>query len=249
MSFLMDDEIGTKDVQEFGECEKMFLERKKETMEIHGQILDKLSPVYKTRLEKEWAYCLLYDYKNSSMSIDFTNIIMSLANFYFDEEYVAKIDKTDNNSSMIPKKQVIISKAGTSIHKQQQEYIISTINILIGMNNAKVTGNSKQQNEGETFEIDYTYQIFLILCVLGKELNVQNTIIEIHEQNIKDMTDPYQKELSRKKLQNLILFCKKKSQSIINLPFNTHTSSSIIQNFILEAKLVYENMISVDDVQ
>jgi hypothetical protein len=249
MSFLLDNEIGTKDIQEFAECEEMFSNRKKETVDTHNMFLKEFSKVFEFRTQTEWAYCLLYDYKNSEMTTDFINILMSLANFYFDEEYVAKIDKKENSLSSIPKKQIVLNKPTNSIQKQQQEYIVSTLNILIAMNNAKLPDSKQKGSEENNFEIDYTYQIFFLLCILGKELDVQNTIIQINENNIKDIDDQYQKDVLRKKLHNLINFCKKKGQSIIQLPFNTHTSSSIIQNFVLEAKLVYENMITVDDVK
>jgi predicted transcriptional regulator len=86
-----------------------------------------------------------------------------------------------------------------------------------------------------------------MLCILGKEPDVQKAVLNTHDQNTKNLNSA-KTGILRKKLENLINFCKKKSISIISNPFNTHTSTTIINNYILEAQLIYENMISLDDI-
>jgi hypothetical protein len=129
----MDDEIGSKDIQEFGEFEKNMKKIRDESVNMHINSINILASNFEARKQTEWMYCLLYDYEGSSMSVDFLAFITSLCNFYFDEEYSSKID---TKSSIIPKKN-IINKDTLSIHKQYQQYIVSTFNILIGMNNYK----------------------------------------------------------------------------------------------------------------
>lgn len=250
MSFMLDEIYGLKDIQEFGDCET-------KKNEWTNKIIDEFINNYKSfsrkrcvsRADKEWAYCLLYEYKSCNMNIDFHNIMKSLCNFYFDGLSVSSNNNNNSNnqfvtnSNKLPKKQdTVPNNSLKNIQYRDQYYIISTINLLMALDNAQLNSNS--ESNIKNIVLPYIYHIFFILVIIGKELQVQKSVRKIQIE--KCPTDTIEGKHLLNKLNNLIKFCSKHSETLIQQPYNVHNSQSIIENYILNAILVYENMVDVD---
>lgn len=93
-------------------------------------------------------------------------------------------------------------------------------------------------------EVVYSYQIFLVLCLMASFPDVEKTIDSLTEKDLaQDFVTQEDKEKIQKRITSLKKFCKKNVQTLLQRPFDQHNSAYIIFDFITGAMLAYEQIV------
>jgi len=244
---LLDPNVGCNEVLEYDKPESEYENHEKATARIYNQSYEThFKPIIDKRCKTEWVYALFYGYKESKCWKDCIGVSKSVCDWYLDEEFSKLLVKKPTDIRVIPlakpPQQKVQKNLQDDIYIHQQRYIVSTLNILIGLDT--ISGIKTKDNYKEA-SMCWKYQIFFILSVLGNEVDFQNVLLKTQLDDIKKNNIPEKEGKDiMDRLELFIKYCISNKDTIRSgVSYNAAQAPRIIKTYLETAIQVYEKMI------
>jgi hypothetical protein len=190
------------------------------------------------RAKTEVIYALLFEFVACDMRKDLIPLATSVVNTYLDDEY-CNLDvlvfggSRKKGGNRLPGN--VIARRGTEriTHDAcSQYYIQETFSVVTHMDLCSTDGTEDECT---------IYQKFLFLVLMGKEAAVQKRIFDLQMEHDFESLEEKNDVLDR--MERLFKRLPGLTDRLTLQPFNTHTSTKIILNYINECAFIYERLV------
>lgn len=231
--------------EEYDEKERFEKQRETMTLDMFDAYATKAEMIRwnEKRAKTEVLYALLFEFVACNMRKDLIPLASSVVNTYLDDDYcnldVLVFGGSTNKGRKRPTPRPPSNAVGRSGNEKRithdatsQYYIQETFSVVTHMDICSADGTEDECT---------IYQKFLFLVLMGKEAEVQKRVFDLQMEH--DFESLEEKDDVLDRMERLFKKLPELTDNLTLQPFNTHTSTKIILNYINECAFIYERLV------